>query len=357
MLHHQSIPGRAAPVLWAAGLVAIMAFAPAKGPKTAKAAKPAIVSSHYYRNSVDTLTAPPRTYLNEVPASVASHGVYIKVDRDGQGRVVRTSRVEEGVVQGYTDYDYAPGAKLPNREITFNGGVETGYSKIARDPKGRIDRFDDYTAQNVRTGYTVLSHAPDHDSYIEYSADGAELSRSEEYFNADGVETKYVSHGRDGVRTTERTYDPVIGLVTGLRAEDNGKLSYTVRYSYDSDDVISRTDTYDPDGKPYVYSLFDHGREVKKVYNFSDGTKEEVDYAYDRRHWMVSSKMTVNGSLICTFTFDREPDGTVKRTLATGADGTLWAEYPNLFVTEVRKDGHANQAPTVGIFHKSGDWY
>ena len=207
------------------------------------------------------------------------------------------------------------------------------------------------------TGYTTLTHHSGYDAYANFSADGKPLDRAEEYFNADGFEARLVTYGRDGVRITERTYDPVTGLSIGFSAKDNGQLVYTIKYAYDGDDALIRSDTFSPEGKPYAYVVYDHGREAKKDYKYTDGTHEELTYAYDRRHWLTGTRMTVNGGLVCTFTIDRRPDGSVIRSLATGPDGTLWAEYPDMQVAEVLPDGHPANAPTAGILHKTGRWF
>ena len=78
--------------------------------------------------------------------------------------------------------------------------------------------------------------------------------------------------------------------------------------------------------------------------------------SYNDKRWLEETKIYINDRYRCSLVYDRMPDGTVKRTLANGPDGELWAEYPDLSVTDVERDGQ-NIGGKSAILHKKGNWW
>jgi hypothetical protein len=131
-------------------------------------------------------------------------------------------------------------------------------------------------------------------------------------------------------------------------------ISYT--NSYDGNGGMLRQDMYDDAGVWYGSHEFTNGLTTRKNYKFADGSRREVNITYDEKRRAKEARLTVNDKLICTFAFDYLPDGTVKRTMALGPNGDLWAEYPDRFVDEVGQDGQALNW-TQGIIHHPGNWW
>jgi hypothetical protein len=82
-----------------------------------------------------------------------------------------------------------------------------------------------------------------------------------------------------------------------------------------------------------------------------------VRTTYDNNRRAKSAVYYYNDQLICTFTYDRLPTGQVKRTLAHAPDGTLAAEYPDIFVDKVDRLGRPLDHADVGTIYRKGKWW
>jgi hypothetical protein len=238
-----------------------------------------------------------------------------------------------------------------------NQGTLTGTAKITRDASGRTTRIDYFTAQGAMTGYTVTNYvAADHAEVANFMPDGQRRWHGEEYFNADGVQIRSVTQNEASSISTETTYDTLRGLQSSSKTFRNGQLFTSVVSAYDDNDDLVRQDVYDDKGKWYAARIYDHNLLVKKLYKFASGDTEDVIIKYDSNRWIERSQLSFNNKFVCTFVQEHLPDGTVKRTVALGSDGSLWAEYPNLGVIEADKNGHPPNS-TAGVIHKAGNWW
>lgn len=316
----------------------------------------AAAAEHYYRNDIDIRTAPPSRYLIEVPESAAMHGGYLRVTVDDRGRVTRSVFLIDGKPASETVYQYSGDAKLPHRAENYKQGAMTGYEEITRDTAGQPTRINSYTAQGELTGYTTNTYTADHADGANYTPNGTRRSHWTEYFSPDGAEVRYVRNLEGSSASQEVTYDPLRGIAKSTKQFKNGELQISIAKTYDSDDDLIREDLYNPKGVWYGAKIYEHSLLTQKRYKFINGTSMEVDIAYDAKRWTTGSTERVDGKVVCKFQIEHLPDGTVSRTIAEGPDGSLWAEYPNLAVIEVGRDGHPPNS-TAGILHKTGNWW
>jgi hypothetical protein len=316
----------------------------------------AAAAEHYYRDDLTIRTGPPARYVIEVPQAAAMHGGYFKVTTDARGRAARVSYLVDGTPTSDTVYEYSGSASLPYATATYRQGVLTGRSTITRDAAGRATRVDYFTAQGAPTGHTITNWVAGHAELANYTADGTRRWHSEEYFSSDGVLTRSVTQGEGNNAYNESIYDTARGVVKSAKQFTNGQLQISYVNTYDNDDDLIRQDLYDDKGTWYGAKIYKDNLLTRKLYKFSNGISQESQIKYDARRWAVSAQMFINGSLVCSFLYEHLPDGTTKRTIANGPDGSLWAEYPDHYVDEVDRTGHPPNS-TVGMIHKVGNWW
>jgi hypothetical protein len=313
-------------------------------------------AERYYRDDVTVRTGPPGKYVIEVPEAAAMHGGYFKVTTDNKGRIARVTFLQDGKVANDTVYQYSDGGNLPSGAQTYRQGTLTGTSKFTRDVSGRTTRIDYFTAQGAPTGHTVTKYIADHAESANYTPDGHRRWRREEYFNADGVEIKSVTKLENDSASVERIYDPQRGLEKSSKQLRNGQLQVSLVNTYDDDDDLIRQDLYDDKSRWYGAKVYEHNLLVKKLYKFANGHTQESTIKYDANRWIERAQFSRDNKPVCTFVQEHLQDGTVKRTIALGPDGSLWAEYPNLSVVEVDQHGHPPNS-TAGKIHKAGNWW
>lgn len=316
----------------------------------------ASAEERYYRDTLDVRTGPPVRFVIEVPANAATHGGYFKVITDAKGRITRYAFLIDGQVSSETEYEYAGDSRLPSGTKSYKQGSLTGSSKITRDAAGQETRVEFFTAQGAPTGVTTTKWVAGHAERANFTPDGARRWHSEEYYSADGIETRSVTYYEGSTAYNESIYDTQRGVVKSSKQFTNGQLQISYVNTYDDDDDLVRQDLYSDKGTWYGAKIYEHNLLTKKLYKFSSGVSQETYVKYDAKRWAQSAQFYVNSNLICTFVFEHLPDGTTKRTIAQGPDGSLWAEYPDRYVDEVDKHGHPPNS-TLGDIHKVGDWW
>lgn len=311
----------------------------------------------YFRFSISTYQPGPPKYTGQLPSPKTKGGVY-EVTRDALKRVSHVAIYRDGKKLTETVYQYTGSAKLSSGYKFYRNGALEESGKYQRDASGQVSRADYYTAQGTLTGYWTGTHTPAEIDGTSYSDKGTVTSHSQSFYDSKGflIRAKYYETA-DNTIYYDTKYDPASGLSMSQSKWDKGKQVSEERYSHDSYGDLTRIDVFDPaTNKPYGRKEYSDGLRRKDSYNFTDGSTKEIDYIYDSQRILSSAKMLANGTLVCTFTFDRLPDGTIKRTLATGADGQLWAEYPDNQVTNVYNDGTSvDNKP--GTIYKTGKWY
>ncbi|MGD0191175.1 MAG: hypothetical protein ABSD74_10580 [Rhizomicrobium sp.] len=317
----------------------------------------AAADTHYYRNALTFRTAPPYKYVDEIPAPLAMQGTSLLVTTDGQGHIQTVEKFVDGKSTGKTIYQYPANSALPDSDQTYLQGVLTSVTRYQRAVTGEATRADNFDAKGARTGYWTETFSSDHSDGSSYNADGTLSSTWTNYYAANGLEVRSTSVNAGSTRSLETEYDPATGQVRTTRTFENGKLIYYFSYTRDSNQSVIRKDAYQPDGTWFAAEVFANGLRQKRLYKYADGSTKEIRFEYDSNRWASKATQFVNDKFICTFVFERLGDGTIKRTLALGPDGSLWAEYPDEMADDVDKTGHLNGKPSVGTIHKTGNWW
>lgn len=348
---------RRSPVLAALAIL----LAPVVGAQThANVSQKSPTTVRLYRYSLTTRIG-DNQYLDEIQGSTPpAAGPSFRVTRDRLGRVTQTQDLRDGKPVTTWKYHYTGLSKWFDGYEDWEGGELIGTTKVTRDANNVIVRYDHFTAQGDPTTHTAIQDLGDkmeQDSLV-YGVDNKPTTHSHLWFSPSGYlirQMNYMSPASDA-NYVDIQFEEHTGHTISSKQVENGKLINTKKDTWEADGDLSRVDVYDESGVWYSADEFADGLHTRRLYKFTTGGTKEVRYSYDSRRWLTKSVVYHNDQLICTLTYDRLPDGSIKRTLATAPDGTLMAEYPPPMVTDVGIDG---QSPgrTDAILHKSGDWW
>ena len=316
-----------------------------------------VADVHRYRYEITGRSGEPR-FAVELPPDSSPSGPWYEVETDSLARLARVAEMRGAMKENEIVYHYLGKTLFSDSADTYQLGEHTGLLKYQRNEKGYLIRTDGFTVSGEPTGYSVRLYNGDSAEEICYSAAGKSVLRNFYYYSDKDVLTHYR-------RYTGNAYDDYfLDLVTGVaksrkKFEDN-RLQATSVFTYDENGEVVREDAYNQKGRPFGAFEYSQGLIVRKDYELTDGTKKESIITYDEQRRAKEAKFSVNGKLVCTFVYDRLPDGTVKRTRALGPglgpERDLWAEYPNIDVNEVEQNGQTPNRDGA-IFHRTGNWW
>ena len=313
----------------------------------------ALAETKIYRYAPSHRSGDPR-YAGEV-GSGSLKGTRYRAETDAQGRLLRSATMRDGKVTSESVYRYEGDARLPSGFDNYSLGELRCRGRIQRNAQGDRVRTEFLTLDGAVTSYTVRSYTADGVEAITYAPDGKPTNRFVYTYAASGLLVRSRWHP-----SAETYYETEVEESTGFsksrRKLTQGKLESRSAYAYDAEGDLIRDDIYDDKGNWYGAREYRDGLLTTERYKFLDGSTEETYTTYDERRWAKEAKFHRNGVLICTFTYDRQPNGAVKRSLAIGPGGELLAEYPNRFVNKVTRTGAMIDTPGA-IIHKKGNWW
>jgi hypothetical protein len=313
--------------------------------------------THSFRYSLSTKSGEPK-YSDELPAGKGETGCRYDVEVDVQGRTTQVATIQDGQKISKVVYHFPKNEKLPDGYDNFEAGERTGTVQIQRNENGYRKRVDYKTTQGTLTGYTLYFYHPDNVEAFNYSPEGVEKERDTLFYSDRGllVRYRYYLNGNSG-SSFEYEVDENTGFNKSGKQFEGTRILNTKKFTYDADGNLTRRDGYGSTGDWYVAVEFSKGLATKKIYKGNNGQAgKEIQYSYDKKRWGTECKIYYNNRLICTLIYDRLPDGTVKRTLAKGPNGDLWAEYPNAGVMDIDSTGQA-VGQTNAIIYKTGAWW
>jgi hypothetical protein len=309
----------------------------------------------FYRYSLTTPTVDSR-YVREIANSATNVGTVYSVETDSAHRITRVVTLIDGIKGSEARYQFAPNRPFPNGMELLRGDEILYRAAIERDANDRRKRLEQHSTTGTMTRYLVYTHGAGRYDAEMFTPSGKSLNRQTYFFSTDGELIKTISHSDDAVEITNEL-DPNTGLAKSRVQTEKGEVTVRTRFTYDASGSLLRTDRYSKDDKWYGMTEYKGGLSVKDLYKFLDGTVQESRTEYDRKRLATETRFLVNDKLICTFVFDRLPTGAVKRTLAKGPDGTLYAEYLDAMVTEVHADGSPLKSSIEKTIHRKGNWW
>lgn len=307
-------------------------------------------ATQIYRYSLSTLSGDSK-YV--VPVTAGSPGTVYRVTTNTLGRIVRVETLRNGKALNVINYFYTTGSTRPNRLVLYRGGKLINRAVIQRNNRGYRTRTTWYTATGDLSSYTTRSIHGNTVDGISRDKSGAVTSRYRGTVNGAGIfiaETDY-----DGPSSyTESTYSTVNGEELTDKVYVNGQFDNSSTMTYDAYGDLVRKESFLPDGKKFFDVKFEDDLPVRRL---KSGNPQKITMLrYNADRLLTSGTMLVNGKLICKFVYERDVDGRIKRTLAYSPSGELWAEYPNQFVEEVERNGHAIFNVPGTIYHTANWW-
>lgn len=312
-------------------------------------------STRHYRYELELRSQDP-DYASQVPPGVT--GEHYAVDADSQGRITRVARIRNGQEISHTVYHFAAGANAAGDYDWFRGEQKMGHGQIHRNAKGERTRVDSFTVDGTLTGYTQYAYQPGSVEATSYNSDGKQTGISVRSYSAKGTRIRAViyTNPEDRSQYTETEYDGNTGLTKVAKQFEGGALTISRVYTHNADGDAIRMDAYNAAGKPMAMIEYDDNLPTRRVYKGDGVTTKELRYSYDGKRWLKETSLLFKGEFICRFVYDRLSNGTVKRTLALGPDGALWAEYPDMTILDIKPDGKPISGEAA-VIHKTGNWY
>jgi hypothetical protein len=313
----------------------------------------ALADTRTYRYSLSHRSGEPR-YAGEVTGA-SLKGKRYRVETDMQGRLLRAATLRDGKPISEVVYRYEENARLPSAFDNYTAGELRGSGRIQRNNQGERLRTEFLTVAGVLTNYTQRAYRADGVEASAHAPDGKKTDRYFYVYSAGGTLVRSRWYPSDSTYY-ETEMDENTGLTKSRRKMVAGKLEASNAYAYDADGDLTRNDIYDGKGTWYGVLEYRDGLKMLERYKFTGGGTQETRVVYDERRWPKEAKLYRNGALISTFTYDRLPNGRIKRTLATGPGGELMAEYPDQYVDKVTRTGQTIDRNS-GIIHKKGNWW
>lgn len=312
----------------------------------------------WYRYWLNTKADTQEVFVNELPRGARLAGSYYEVHTDSVGRVTRISSYEDGEKTFERVYQFVGKQRWYGGYDSFAAtGEKTGSEKLSRNERGVPTRYESFSVNGELTGYSTGSLNGDQTEWITYAATGKQTARYVYFYSSRGHLIRSQWYPEAGT-VYDQQVDEVTGLAQSRKKFINDSLRSSNKYTYDSDGSLTRADIYDQNDKWYGEREYAHGLHTRTFYQFSDSSTKEIRFAFDDKRRIKQSTLSINGRVVCTFTYDRLSDGTVKRSLAVGPDGELLAEYPDLFVYDVNQHGDPlDSPPGTGIRHKTANWW
>jgi hypothetical protein len=319
------------------------------------ATTPAFAETRYYRFGLDT-ESPGYRFSHEMVKTKDTQGGYVGVDFDAQHRPLRITSYFDNRELGSVRYLYSGRSLSPDSAESFDkNAAPTGRTKMTHDQSGRVIRKDYYTPSGRFTGYTVYTYNANVVEVVRYATSGKVKGKCVETYTNDIL--SHSSCTPDAHRRTESDYDTDTGLVSAQTTFDDGKFVIRNTDTYDANGDTVRRDRYDQNGRWYGMDTYSENRLTQRLYKFPDGISKEILLSYDAREWLKEARLTINGNPICTFSYVREDNGTVTKTVARSPYGTIIAEYPDQAVFDVKRDGRPPLHPDEAILFRQGNWW
>ena len=311
----------------------------------------------FYRYEIEVRTG-DTDYASEIPADAPPTGPRYKVERDEQGRLWRVTKLRGDKEISSAHYRYAGKERLPDHYEDFTNGEPTGSVSLRRDSSGARVREEYRTTQGALTSYVTYTWKSNSADAVTFDAEGKKTGHNAYYYSPAGRMVRRIKFPAEGARL-DVEIDERTGLSSSAKQYARDQLNSTQKFTYDGSGDLIRLDVYNSDGTWYAAQEYADGLRSKRIYKEGDGAQavtREFRYAYDEKRWLKSAGLYIQDKFICTLTYDLAPDGTVKRTVATGPDGSLWAEYPAPAVLDIDSNGQP-VTRSDGVIHKTGNWW
>jgi hypothetical protein len=318
---------------------------------------PASADVHRYLYELSTKSG-ESLYAGEVPAGAKSPTKCADVTTDGLGRITQVVRQVNGKMTSETIYQFVADAKLPSGfETIAANGERISENRIQRNDHGDRVRIDQFTMAGELAEYVIRKVGPDSVEEITYTAIGnPQGDRVENYYSPAGLLVRSRDYASGSIYY-EDEYDVSTGLMQSEKKFENGGLGISMKITYGVSGEILRKDLYSGNSLWYGEAEYADDLLMVRKYQWPGGRTADVRFSYDDKRQPKEATIYYNDQLVCVLKYDRFSTGAIKRTIARGANGRVFAVYPGLEVDEIDQWGHALDHPDIGTIYKEGNWW
>jgi hypothetical protein len=305
-----------------------------------------------YRYSLSTFSGVNR-YVSEVAPE--AKGVTYRVESDSRGRNIVVTKLRDGDEIEKTVYSFRGNDKVPTSYKWYLAGVLTNVAYLRRDNTNSIVRQDSYDASGALSNYIMRTITGTSIRERFYTSAGLLTNDITWQYNADGVlfDAKAIWPGNTSKYTMNR-FDPATGQLTEQKNFENDIPKEHALYIRDANGTVLEVDGYTSTGDLFVVEAYSNDNPIRIA--FAGSPQKIIQLTYDSRQILIESEILIDGRLACRLTYQRALDNSIVKTQAWGPDGKLWAEFANVEVNEVSRDG-TGDGRIKGTVYKVGNWW
>ena len=319
------------------------------------AAIPARGDVHAFRYELVTWAGDPK-YGGELTNDIEKVQHRFDVEMDGQGRMLRVAAIQGGQKISEKFYQYQGAAKLPCGLQKFEAGEQVGSEEIFRNDDGTIKKLNFKSIQNSLTHYALIFYHTNRVEQIDYTPVGGEKQHHDCFYSEHGLLIQTISY-LEGDKDLWGSMDieENTGLEKSIAQFDREKFLRSQKFIHDGEGNMIRRDAFKASGEWLGTDTYSNNLVVKRIYQHpSRRSGKEIQYEYDEKRRLKSGKISMDGKIRCILSYDRFPDGAIKKTIARGPEGDLLAEYPDNTIMDVELDtGKATGQSKATIYQKN----
>jgi hypothetical protein len=312
---------------------------------------------HRYRYELSTKSG-DSLYAGEIPAGAKPPTKYADVTTDSLGRVTQVVRQVNGKMTSETIYRFEADAKLPSGfEAIAANGETISRNRIQRNAGGDRVRVDEFTLTGELAEYLIRTVGSDHVEEIWYTALGKPRGdRVVCTYSPAGILVRS-RHYFVGSTHYEYDYDASSGLRQVEKKFQNDEMRFFTKIAYDVSGEILWQDFYSSNHLWYGRREYADDLEMVRKYKWPGGRTKELRYSYDDKRQPKEVAVYYNEQFVCVLKYDRFSTGAIKRTIAVGAKGQVFAVYPDMEVDEIDQQGRVLDQPDAGTIYRQGNWW
>jgi len=310
---------------------------------------------HSYRYELVLRTGDFR-FAGEIAPDQRSVGPRFDVETDKSGKILSVATWQNGKKIGQLVFHFEAARQWATGVDVYRGGELTARNRIERNSRGESSRIEYITVSGVRAAFRTQTYSTDHVDWTKYNSQGQPISHGTDFFSPEGTKIRALEY-LDDQTTIETNFDPATGLELTKNTMVNGEVKIISSFTHDANGSLIREDIFNSKNKPYGTTEYHDGLRVRQSYKFTSGGTAEVLVSHDSKRLATEAKFSINEKLVCTFKFDRLADGGIRRTLAFGPEGDLYAEYPDHYVDQVQRDGSPTSQINGIVIYKKGNWW
>lgn len=310
---------------------------------------------HSYRYELILRTGDFR-FTGEIAPGQRSVGPRFDVETDNSGKILSVATFENGEKTGQLVFHFEAAGQWATSVDVYRGGHLTATNLIDRNSRGESGRIEYITINGNRAAFRTQKYSADHADWTKYNSQGQPVSHGTDFFSPEGIRIRVLEY-LDEKTTIETDLDPATGLELAKKTIVNSEVKIISRFTHNANGSLIREDIYNSKNEQYGTTEYQDSLKVRQSYKFTGGGTAEVLVSHDSKRFATEAKFSINERPVCTFKFDRFADGGIKRTLAFGPGGDLYAEYPDHYVDQVRRDGSPTSQINGTVIYKKGNWW